>query len=90
LAVNASYPIQFLFEKGYGNYLGLYRLGQFVAHEVNRELTQFTCNISTARLGGTRKTQLQVFAADVQGLLQGQTQPAELAAGAGGNDDNTR
>lgn len=86
LAVNASYPIQFLFEKGYGNYLGLYRLGQFAAHEVSRELTQFTCSISTARLGGVSKAQLQVFAADLQGLLQGLAQPAPQATG--GCDDN--
>jgi hypothetical protein len=88
LAVNASYPIQFLFEKGYGNYLGLYQLGQFVAHEVNRELTQFTCTISTARLGSVAKNQLQVFAADLRELLQGQAHPAQQGAGAGGDDDN--
>ena len=88
LAINASYPIQFLFEKGYGNYLGLYRLGQFVAGQVNRELTQFTCNISTARLGGVAKTQLQVFAADLQGLLQGQAQLVQQETGAGGDNGN--
>lgn len=86
LAVNASYPIQFLFEKGYGNYLGLYRLGQFVAHEVKLELRQFTCSVATARLGGTPKAHLRAFAADLHQLLQGQPFSASHTTTPGGSD----
>jgi hypothetical protein len=34
LEVTAFYATQHIFEKAYGNYLGLCRLGQFVAHEL--------------------------------------------------------
>jgi hypothetical protein len=43
LHVSAFYATQYLVERAYGNYLGLARLGQFVAHELSRELTSVTC-----------------------------------------------
>jgi hypothetical protein len=43
LAVNAVYPCQYLFDRGYGNYLGLCRLGLFIAHQLKLHLDQFTC-----------------------------------------------
>jgi hypothetical protein len=86
LGINASYPIQFLFERGYGNYLGLFRLGRFVAHELKRELTQLTCSIGTARLGDVAKTPLEAFAADLRGMLQGQAETTPQAAEAGGGN----
>lgn len=45
LAVNGFYATQFLFERAYGNYLGLCRLGRFVAHELGLELVQMNCTI---------------------------------------------
>ena len=35
LWINAFYPTQNIFTRGYGNYLGLCRLGQFMAHYMN-------------------------------------------------------
>ena len=43
LAVAAFYPTQYLFERAYGNYLGLVRLGRFMAHEMALELREVTC-----------------------------------------------
>lgn len=43
LSVNAFYATQYMFERAYGNYLGLSRLGQFVAHEMGLTLDRVTC-----------------------------------------------
>jgi len=43
LAVTGFYPTQLIFEKAYGNYLGLYRLGIFMSHEMNIDLVQVNC-----------------------------------------------
>jgi hypothetical protein len=43
LAVNAFYPTQLIFDKAYGNYLGLYRLGRFMAHGMGLKLARVTC-----------------------------------------------
>lgn len=53
LSVNAFYASQFIVEKAYGNYLGLCRLGKFIAHELNLKLTRVTCysGISTPDAG---------------------------------------
>lgn len=43
LCVNAFYAAQYMGERAYGNYLGLCRLGQFVAHEMQLPLVRLTC-----------------------------------------------
>jgi hypothetical protein len=43
LVVNAFYATQYMVERAYGNYLGLCRLGAFVARELGRRLTRVTC-----------------------------------------------
>jgi hypothetical protein len=43
LCVNAFYAAQYMVERAYGNYLGLCRLGQFVAHEMRMPLVRLTC-----------------------------------------------
>lgn len=62
LSINGYYPAQYIFDRAYGNYLGLCHLGQFLAHETNRELVQLNCYIGQPALGhGVRKR-------DVRGL----------------------
>ena len=56
LAVIGFYATQHLFAKAYGNYLGLCRLGQFVAHEMNLELKKMICIASSAKLGDNEIT----------------------------------
>ena len=43
LHLNAYYPTQYLFERGYGNYLGLCHLGKFVAEETEHRFSGMTC-----------------------------------------------
>lgn len=46
LAITGIYAKQYLFAKAYGNYLGLCRLGHFVAHELGMSLAQMNCYIA--------------------------------------------
>jgi hypothetical protein len=59
LTVNAFYPTQYLFDRAYGNYLGLCHLGAFMAHQMGISLVRFNCFIGRAGLGGATKTALQ-------------------------------
>ena len=63
LSVNAFYASQFMVERGYGNYLGICRLGRFVAHELGTPLTRVTCHIGMAMLDGTKRSIAGVLAA---------------------------
>ena len=47
--VTGFYATQYIFERAYGNYLGLCRLGRFMAQEMGRQLTQVTCIASPAK-----------------------------------------
>lgn len=56
LSVTGFYAMQHLFERGYGNYLGLARLGYFVAHAMGRTLTRCTCVASVGRFASSSRT----------------------------------
>lgn len=43
LCLNAFYASQYIVERAYGNYVGLCRLGRFVAHELDLPLVRMTC-----------------------------------------------
>ncbi|MGH9204845.1 MAG: thymidylate synthase, partial [Vicinamibacterales bacterium] len=43
ISLNAFYATQYVVERAYGNYLGLCRLGRFVAHELGKPLVRMTC-----------------------------------------------
>jgi len=43
ISLNAFYATQYVVERAYGNYLGLCRLGRFVAHELEKPLSRVTC-----------------------------------------------
>ncbi len=47
----ALLPKQLIIDRGYGNYLGLLNLGQFIAYEMNLEFKQLNCFISNVELG---------------------------------------
>src|SRR6266487_5827115 len=59
LAVNAYYPTQYIFDRAYGNYLGLCHLGNFMARELGLNLVRLNCFISHPELGGTTKSRLK-------------------------------
>jgi len=56
LELNAYYPTQYLFERGYGNYLGLCQLGHFIAHQLDVRFTALTCFVGRPELGGGTKS----------------------------------
>jgi hypothetical protein len=63
LSLTALYATQFVFDRGYGNYLGLCRLGSFMAGEMGLTFRQLTCVVSCAELGTLSK-------GDAKGLLK--------------------
>lgn len=70
LSVNGFYASQYAFERAYGNYLGLCRLGRFVAHELGMPLKRMTCFTGILRTDDdVRKTDLQTLAKAVETVL---------------------
>jgi hypothetical protein len=63
LHVNAFYATQYLIERAYGNYLGLCRLGAFVAHELGVPLARMTCFVGLAQLDLVKKRLGPILAA---------------------------
>jgi hypothetical protein len=56
LTISAYYPTQYLFDRGYGNYLGLCHLGQFMAKQMRLTFSGLVCFIGSCHLGGTGMT----------------------------------
>lgn len=50
LVVNAFYATQQIFDKSYGNYLGLVQLGTFMAHEMRMRLRRLNVTVGIAKL----------------------------------------
>ncbi len=50
LSLTAFYATQQLFVKAYGNWLGLCRLGTFVAEQAGLKLTRFTCFVGVQKM----------------------------------------
>ena len=50
LIMNSFYATQQIFDKAYGNYLGLARLGAFMAHEMGIPLAQINVMVGIAKL----------------------------------------
>lgn len=69
LAVNAYYPAQYIFDRAYGNYLGLCHLGYFMARELGLELIRLNCFIGRPELGDVTKKALRLLEEIVQESL---------------------
>ena len=69
LAVTGFYATQYIVEKAYGNYLGLCRLGQFMAHEMGLRLERITC-IATPATRHRAKYKLRPLAERVHSSLE--------------------
>lgn len=69
LAVTGYYATQYIVERAYGNYLGLCRLGQFMAHEMGLRLHQLTCIATPAKRDGS-KSELRPLAQSVRASLE--------------------
>ena len=68
LSVTGFYATQYIFERSYGNYLGLCRLGQFMAHEMGLILERVICIATPAKLDCS-KSRLQGIAGSVWDAL---------------------
>lgn len=55
LVLNAFYATQKILEKGYGNYLGLCRLGHFMAHEMGLTFERMNCFVGVAKVEVPKK-----------------------------------
>lgn len=69
LMVTGLYATQYIFERAYGNYLGLSRLGRFMAQEMGRQLTQVNCVATPAKDGDKTKGYLRDLARGVEKIL---------------------
>lgn len=70
LAITGVYATQWLFARGYGNYLGLLRLGRFMAHELGLQLVRVTTVASCATLGKIGKIEGRELAHNLEAILQ--------------------
>ncbi len=68
LAVTGFYNTQYLFQRAYGNYVGLCRLGEFVAHEFGLALSRMTC-VAAVGKQEMKKTSLQCFVTDLHRVI---------------------
>ncbi len=50
LVINSFYAMQYLYQRAYGNWLGLINLGKFVANETGLELERFNCFVGVEKL----------------------------------------
>ena len=56
LVVNAFYATQYVFDKAYGNYLGLAQLAAFMAREMAMRLARLNVTVGVAKLDGISKS----------------------------------
>lgn len=68
LSITALYPTQYIFDRGYGNYLGLSHLGAFMAHELGAQLVRLNVLVSCPELGSPAKSALKRLRDLVQDL----------------------
>lgn len=57
LIINSFYAMQYLYQRAYGNWLGLINLGKFVAQEAGLELERFNCFVGVEKLDHLTKAQ---------------------------------
>ena len=69
LVLNAYYPSQYVFDRAYGNYLGLSHLGHFLAREAGRKLARLNCTVAYPELGDVNKEPLRGLQTQVERLL---------------------
>lgn len=62
LVVTGYYATQYIIDRAYGNYLGLCRLGEFIAKQLDLKLVKMTCIASVSQLGSPNKSDLRDLA----------------------------
>lgn len=61
LILNSFYAMQYLYQRAYGNWLGLINLGKYVAGEANLEFERFNCFVGVEKLDNLTKTEAGVL-----------------------------
>ena len=75
LTITGFYATQYLFDRAYGNYLGLCRLGLFMANQMGLKPTRMNCIASVALLGTPTKNELQLMAGQLRRLIDNEGNP---------------
>jgi hypothetical protein len=70
LSITGFYATQYQFEKAYGNYLGLYWLGRFMAKQLGLKLSQVVCLASVLERGEPKKRELQSLANGLESMIE--------------------
>jgi hypothetical protein len=76
-ALNAHYPTQYIFDRGYGNYLGLCHLGAFIAHETNLVFSRLNCFVGDPQIGDVTKTDIRRLVEFVRSRLTANAQQGD-------------
>jgi hypothetical protein len=58
-ALSAYYPTQYIFDRAYGNYLGLCHLGAFIAHETRLNFVRLNCYVGRPEIGSVSRKKIQ-------------------------------
>ena len=66
LAISAFYPCQYVFDRGYGNYLGLSHLGKFIADALQLKLVRVNCFVAAPLLGDVTKASVSAVCSSVE------------------------
>lgn len=61
LILNSFYAVQYLYQRAYGNWMGLINLGKFIANETNLEFERFNCFIGVEELDHLSKKDAKVL-----------------------------
>ncbi len=70
LSINAFYATQQLFDKAYGNWLGLWNLGEFMGSQMGLELAQLNCFVGVEKLERVGKRELGPLADVIREVLR--------------------
>ena len=84
LTVTGFYAKQYIYERAYGNYLGLCRLGHFMAHEMGLTLSRVVC-IATPAARVHSKKHLSKLAYQVESALLDFNEQTTAGYEGGGN-----
>lgn len=77
LAITGFYATQYIVDRAYGNYLGLCRLGEFMAKQLGLTLVKMTCIASVAQRGRPNKGELEGISSELASLISDGEEPSE-------------
>jgi hypothetical protein len=60
MAITGYYPAQYIFDRAYGNYIGLAHLGWYVAREIKKKLVRVNCIAAHPLIGGKSGDKLEL------------------------------